>query len=968
MLGGKISSYNEKCIIDPEDIRSIFIKKCIPLINLDFSDINIFDKNTNLFFKYDNDNILTYNLNNDFYLEQIQIDHSIIKKPFDIKNELTFFLEENINSYLNINNVKIPFLYFFTNNNEIFNLFLQNYGKKNKIYESIFKYIKHNPNYFFMFLSYKFNIFNISFYTNKFFDLINFVIELDNLYNHLFILDTKSNTINLNKKSENIIKLTINKYFNDLFINYKKGLINLYDINSYNLFKTKILLPLKINNDDDFKKYIINEIEKIENSKPLDINLTLDDIIELLKKYSNDKKDKNKSKYHTLFTYCDNFKKINNLEKDLIDDIEISEDNIEVNYIKIINTLSNDFYNLYYDLKLINVTYNIDNYHIIFLISILSYRLNNYPYHINETNLLCNGYVLDFLKKNKINEFISNTKEELNNLYNKPIPLIYNYSQSEYKQKFFSNCMENTILHFIKIILWNYNEKKYIIEESLFSNITLFNKIKDLFKIIYKEQSKEFINKWTSFIYDDIATNEIELDFIKKENDIQFELNATLNNLLIICKKLFKVDNSLPNKDYFNTLLKLNKSYLPSYLPSYNIEIYNNEYKDIISDIIIINIYSKFSINLVHKTHAFFNVINDLNITDEFMEIYKKQNKINIFEYTNDILNKNKFKYLSFFNEYIFYLLIFNNKKFINFKNYINYSLNENNLLDLIKNIFFHHDIKSYTLDFWGDFCKNDILLNICIQNTEIFIHILKSKKKWNNSKDLDNPYSQKTFFNDIINIIKVNNFINFLSSNNIWNHIIVNIQENLCIFDFIKYNDHINIIKEVWFNKNLTTTDTTWIYAIQYIKDKDFWINLINNNFDIIEKWDSLNNENNTIWHYAVEYIRIDEFWKILIEKHKDIINNHWFIKNNLNKSTYDFIMDDGLKQYNLYFINIDSLFSDEPLLTIYLDKEDSKSIKSDTSSEPNSNSNSDTDTDDDTKKKYIKYKIKYINLKYNF
>jgi hypothetical protein len=85
----------------------------------------------------------------------------------------------------------------------------------------------------------------------------------------------------------------------------------------------------------------------------------------------------------------------------------------------------------------------------------------------------------------------------MNNIYIVEKPIIYEYSRVTYKSVNYGNCMENTILQFLKIIFWNSEDKTY--------NLDIINKITN-------DKSKELINIFTKI--DNEKQTKFDIDWI----------------------------------------------------------------------------------------------------------------------------------------------------------------------------------------------------------------------------------------------------------------------------------------------------------------------------------------------------------------------------------------------------------------------------------------------------------------------
>jgi hypothetical protein len=247
---------NTECnnCVDPEKkceySRNDFFKTCAPLFNLLDCDYNILNIEENGYIHYKSSVARTYALTKSFGLKYVSTSPST-----DLKYEKynPTMLDKHIDKCIQIEDYKynVPIYYAYCNkNNDIFNIFInyhlfsiQSHKKKQKdgekkIIDDILSIHRTKEN--FVNLSYKFNIFNVSFICDKFFKIYhlfmkndrdidrdteqNVIEELDQIFagyelDKLYFNNSYYKSISLMKKQDSTVFLNENtkKYYRLLY-------------------------------------------------------------------------------------------------------------------------------------------------------------------------------------------------------------------------------------------------------------------------------------------------------------------------------------------------------------------------------------------------------------------------------------------------------------------------------------------------------------------------------------------------------------------------------------------------------------------------------------------------------------------------------------------------------------------------------------------------------------------------------
>ena len=769
---------NEKCdcINDTTKSCDIFsnrnqlINDCIPLINLKDGKINIIDWQYGYIY-YNSTNTEIYSLNKDFSLNK-----------YDGKNP------EYINTSPNLLKDLLDK-----------NIIISETEQINKTTSAISSKIQSGINLieipvYYLYTNNNNEIFNI-FITQYFLMKKSLKGDINNLFRiddkNIFItLSYKFNIFNISllcEKFFDIIPLFLNDYEKDeltriltdkIFVGF--NFVNLYTtINGYK-HMLKTISTDSIHNDFNSSK------PKIDNIK---------------------------------FTGKDSNPKFRDYKK--IYNIEINNESNPNTQISIIDELVNSIILIRTVLNQLNRL--IPDFDKLFLMSMLNYRLkeglinNTWPF--NKNNIL--EYIV---KNNKINSSLDISK--LKPLYKIEKPIIYEYTTVNYKGEEYGNCMENTILQFLKILFYNPNKLNYdndIIKQIIkpeYENLVI-----DLFKKIdFEEKTKKFDEEWVKFITELPEKNNYILgnyNFLKDNK----ELNPILGNLILSLRYLTKIeystDDTFNDKTFLNLIINLINT-----VEDYSIIIKN----DITTDTVTINCYNKYTMILEHKKHARFESakIDDDNLSNILENI--TINYKSLIEY----LNTNSYLTYSDLSNYVFLSnLIIKNELFDSYlalladgkkQKYLNLIFSDSviqkispDIFDLILNII---DVK-YFEDFknWENilrYVKSDIFWKNLMEKN---LYKNWELELWRHSRNIESYIFWQYVFNKNL----CNNW-----SNSIWS----------IIFYFgNKYN--FNILQAIIDTKYYTKWGTgIWELAKEKVLSKEFWSN-VNSSLIIPENYD---------------------------------------------------------------------------------------------------------------------------------
>jgi hypothetical protein len=617
------------------------------------------------------------------------------------------------------------------------------------------------------------------------------------------------------------------------------------------------------------------------------------------------------------------------------------------------------------------------------------------------------NYILDNIKK-QVEEYSENDKRLLKLCYTIEKPIIYEYSTITYKNMTYANCMENTILQFLKILLWNKDMDNYnlaLIDKCFKKNECVNEKLYDIFSKIDKEKTVNFDYEWVKFI--------MELDKEKKYEliKLEVELNPTLCNLITFLKYI-TIDeiNGIDDSEFLlNFVKKINEKFDVKVSSSLQ------------TDKIILTTNKTYTMYLNHNKHAYFensklpglsiNILNNISNStlklSEYLRNYQyvTYSEINNFICLDYIENKDPF--------YNYYISKLEKNKIADSYNLfcrdkILYQINESIYLKLLSNHIACF-LNLYTLSgdiLWYNICKiksnnfwNQVIdKNLCgdnwnLQNQNGFtvwnvaVEHIKSTYFWNQVIDKGlcgkNWNTQEKNGNTIWH-----NAVKFINFENFWNKVI---DKDLCGGNWNLQNLHkysvwhfaVKSIKSEYFwnqiidknfcggNWNLQSNQLllVWHLAVIYIESEYFWNQVIDKDL-CGDNWNFQDNNNCTVLHTSVRHIESKCFWNQVIDK--DLCGDNWNLQNN-NKYT---VWHNAIYNTNLvYFWNkvvekkkFETL--DKTLLNYFIQNfqlfEVPQMIK-DTYREKSQESYNYSKKNLKFKSKYIKYKLKYLELKKN-
>ncbi len=846
--------YCNKCIKTNScmySTRDEFINECLPFNNFNKSQKNIlnFDKTSYIYFYKENSD--TYYLKKDFSIKLINF--NLPYEPIDIMTP------EILTSVFRINSLIIPGFYLFCNYTNIFNIFTYNYSLfinelNNKIITKIDKLNKLEEEY-------KINIkINNKIKNKTKFKIINneigqihkkikeykinnpsnnnpsnnitksnsVLIELRNQLQdketELKLIEDylKNNTdyterelqILQNNEEQNKLISTIEKDKREVKI-IKNTINNIFQINKENIFikfsfKFNIFnISLLCENYFDIITLLHNDTIELEDIIDIFKDYSLINIYYLINYYKTNLNIKNIDKEFMNYKIHNT----NNLNKpELYDKIIHNEKHMKK--IKDIN-IDTIYKELRLQLILIkkilnNIDQYIPNYKNLFLMAIISYRNNNNL--INSTwGYLNKKYIKDFIINNTI--YTHDKSTELITYYTPELPILYEYDTVIYKNVTYGNCMENTILQFLKVIFWNreinnydFNKIKEIINDEQLDNII------HIFNDINNEKSLTFINTWTEYITELPNTNiHDNYGYYVFTNIYDLvEIKPTLNNLIIALKYLIKWDKTHIDNFTFmtNLITQINKDYKININSNYDfdeIELLFNE-----------KIYV---IILDHKYHASFKDI-----------LFSDKNNILCFYHDYDIL-KNIAEYLyneshitlSNLNAYILYIYIYKKNIYPYLYSYIT-TINKHEKIYLI-NIFINtfnddNNILYYLINSHKNILEVENINNI---NKIIFYNI---NRLYNQDK-----YNQDDYFYNIIKFINTKNIMENLNDDIIFYILFENNNTDILSHFILK-------LKEFEIYKIFS--NYIWLKIVNNKEIFYQFINVLLKDLYVLDKWDS--------------------------------------------------------------------------------------------------------------------------------
>jgi len=665
----------------------------------------------------------------------------------------------------------------------------------------------------------------------------------------------------------NIFNLSLTTH---TFFDVLKIFINVFDI-----FKNPISKD-KLQNSRHIKKLIRTKLN--------DIYLPKKQIIE---------------KLNHLFTFKKKVITLNNIEAEQQLNKTDCDFGKDAKYETIIQSLVEKIFNLCEYLESLSNNISCDMYKYMFLLSILSYKLKN---------KLINGswpFSIKYVLKN-MGDYIINEKSNASSFFQKKNTL-YEYSMTNYKGITFPNCMENTILQFLKVLFWNNVSKTY--DFNMIKNIIDKKYLNDdnfiyFFNNIHDERTQSYIDKWTDFL----MSKGLQYQYVKTGH----ELNTTFKNLMLFLRELFVKSDIVNDIEFLNSLLKL-------YGITLSIEY---DYEEITISITLS--YDKLDVIFVEGKHSMFKNIDVINICDQLITYKKTQlNADNILEKLLDIRKENVydnnlfvcdsqiFQYVLLFAIYsrpinntlaIFYQFIEKYAPYLientfesifgigadrNLKmlQYTTYSsvLKNNNLINRYYYLKYTMFFGSYDDDvrsniFMKSPAYNDTLFDIMLIYQNVETHTLM--KILLNDGSFDN---QK--FKYFTNNAKT---INFFTSNAIRPILMKDFGLRSKFFDKLIAN-----LKnfETW-DDNEGNDNPPWYYILMYFSDNANFYNELYNHTFLFKKWHIMNCEQNTkcLWEiFVVNILHVDwekifiydlfkhwnyNVWKKLIDRYNSKLN----------------------------------------------------------------------------------------------
>ena len=780
-----------------------------------------------------------------------------------------YHLESNWDKIILILNHKIPYYYLFVNNIDIFSIFIS-IVVNNKI-ENDLEILKK----FFVIDKTTNHFIQFSYY----FNIFNVFLFCDKFFDIVGLILDMVSTYDYNQDK---IKIKIKLFLKNI------NIVNLYDLFRY------------------IDGYVANPI-----------NHEIPSI-----KHRKDKKIKTRMLENRNYVH-------HKLEQDYFNN-ESDNQNLYKLYETIYLNLTNQTIFIVKILIQINSIYKIKDFDKLFLFSILSYRLTNK--YIKGTWSFDSLNIIEYINEYKIiinSTTHSTTYLDIKNKYSKIEikscnSIIYNGIE-------FANCMENTILQFLKILFYDETIMTYnflLIDQLIKKNYCI--KIKEFFIKINnnKESSIQFCIEWLDFIYfiDEDISSRPEYKFKKTDK----ELLADLNNFFNFCIKIF-CDNldALEEIDYI--LKKIN--------PDYNFKINYNEDKNY--GVIIIKFKKIYNIT-IEEGHAYFDIediddyyeynleyihINqEFNINNSLSDCYNnyllyffiknilnnESKKIIITLISTNIIKKFLFilkdyelnKILFFLFDYLVYLS--DNEDLVNkyssITSYVKKKLKKN-LLSILS--YFNHSPVFNSKDMLIFLFKNKylFLMNLDYDVIYIILTTLDVMTFDDNFFELilkfdDSDFTYDNKDNDKkIKIIFDNIFIKYCTN------LSLPLQKNKILILLKFFNNHNNISLIETLNQELNINFLDYLKAIKLSKN----INLCDLYFSITNKNDLFINENDSeelklfindnsiinlfIWNkknwelfiiYFKQDIWTDEIWQIFIKKSN--IENIVNLTNNMN------------------------------------------------------------------------------------
>ncbi len=609
-------------------------------------------------------------------------------------------------------------------------------------------------------------------------DYVNKILQIDNVKIPLYYMYINNDDVfNIllssdSKILKDLFRFTDTKKFVGMSITFNIFNISLFTHTFFDILKIFIFyfnkkdkLNLKIKSASlQEKKTLIKKFSQIEN-----------DIKKMLLNIYDNKREYLTNIYDLYYYKKKILTKNNDERKNFLDSpINCDENNISFSdYDRIIQSTAQNLVNIADLIHDFSESIDYKQYKYIFLVSLLSYRLKNktitggWGFSVKKTcEQLESLFISKVIDKRNTNIFIESV-----------FPPIYEYSMTTFRGITYGNCMENTILQFMKIIFWSIESQRYAI--NVFSKI-----IKD-----------KYVDKFTYFF-----------------NNIAQEKNATFDNLFLACFELFKNDGNISE---YNDINKKN-----NFLKEKNqqiglsvIDISTINYGN--TDVIKLKTRGReFQITLNHNMHAFFN---DALIGN----MYSILNNISVNANINKTLHaEHKIQFDKEIKQLVLLKILFNpeNENIYN-KLYYDYIYkNDFYLLDnTMKSIFSDNRNRSDLLDKCTDILFNKDFINKNI----VWKHNIKYISPKLIIDNIDN-----TFF-DLFDVEQ-------------WEYILENYDDELFwikLTDILK-GGKIKILEQWNITYDFRTGNILWFLAFKNIKSEEFWEYISENNIEFFKKY----------------------------------------------------------------------------------------------------------------------------------
>jgi hypothetical protein len=224
-----------------------------------------------------------------------------------------------------------------------------------------------------------------------------------------------------------------------------------------------------------------------------------------------------------------------------------------------------------------------------------------------------------------------------NLFYISNLPKIFRYGNATFENNQFPDCVENTLLHFVRAIIWDPTTQKYNTEFLPDSSI---QELKDFVELLKtgNENTQEIKNKFNEIIQDRDQNNELFNNVYKKTNNgVNYEIKSNIINFKTFLNYLFGITDCIQYK-YKNINIKEikeddSKIYIEyndlPYMYVFNINIgHSSVSKNITNYIILTNIVHSLTnytyINLIYLLSSDYNnhKITNFNIYDKYIKEY----------------------------------------------------------------------------------------------------------------------------------------------------------------------------------------------------------------------------------------------------------------------------------------------------------------------------------------------------------